>query len=120
MFLPGASLAPALRADGDLAAAMRGAETVVSVAPTHAVRPVMAQVAAALERSQPLVVSASKGLDPDRLERPSCVLAEVLPPGVPVAVLSGPSFAWEGFQQQPTAVVAAASEPAVAQRTQRV
>ena len=122
MFLPGASLAPALRAEGDLAAAIRGVETVVSVAPSHAVRPVMAEAAKTLLRggAQPLVVSASKGLDPDGLERPSCILAEVLPQGVPVAVLSGPSFAWEVFQQQPTAVVAAATDHDVAQRTQRV
>src|SRR6266849_3566302 len=120
MFLPGASLAPALRAEGDMAAAIRGAETIVSAAPSHDVRPVMAEAATALERSRPLIVSASKGLDPDRLERPSSVLAEVLPMGVPVAVLSGPSFAWEVFEQQPTAVVAAATDHGVAQRTQRV
>lgn len=119
MFLPGAALAPSLRAEGDIRAAVQGAQTIVSVPPSHAVRPVMAQVAAALDGS-PLVISASKGLDPDRLERPSCVLAEVLPPGLPVAVLSGPSFAWEVFQQQPTAVVAAAADHAVAQRAQRV
>ncbi len=120
IFLPGASLAPALRAEGDMAAAIRGAETIVAAAPSHAVRPVMAEAATALERSRPLIVSASKGLDPDRLERPSSVLAEVLPMGVPVAVLSGPSFAWEVFEQQPTAVVAAATDHGVAQRTQRV
>ena len=120
MFLPGASLAPALRAEGDIAAAIRGVETVVSVAPSHAVRPVMAEAAKTLDRSRPLVVSASKGLDPERLERPSSVLVEVLSPGTPVAVLSGPSFAWEVFSQQPTAVVAAATDHAVAQRTQRV
>src|SRR5438876_6908867 len=82
MFLPGASLAPALTAEGDLAAAIRGAETIVSAAPSHAVRPVMAEAAQALDRSRPLLVSASKGLDPDRLERPSCVLAEVTRLGV--------------------------------------
>src|SRR5438876_11418490 len=120
MFLPGASLAPALTAEGHLAAAIRGADTIVSAAPSHAVRPVMAEAAQALDRSRPLIVSASKGLDPDRLERPSRVLAELLPPGVPVAVLSGPSFAWEVFQQQPTAVVAAATDHSVAQRAQRV
>jgi glycerol-3-phosphate dehydrogenase (NAD(P)+) len=119
MFLPGAALAPALRAEGDIRAVVQGAETIVSVPPSHAVRPVMEQVAAALDGS-PLVISASKGLDPDRLERPSCVLAEVLPSGLPVAVLSGPSFAWEVFQQQPTAVVAAAADHTVAQRAQRV
>lgn len=120
MFLPGASLAPAVRADADLAAAIRGAETVVSAAPSHAVRPVMSQAVRALGAARPLVVSASKGLDPDRLERPSGILADVLPPGTPLAVLSGPSFALEVFQQQPTAVVAAATDHGVAQRTQRV
>jgi glycerol-3-phosphate dehydrogenase (NAD(P)+) len=80
----------------------------------------MAQAAPALGRSKPLVISVSKGLDPDRLERPSRVLGEVLPKGVPIAVLSGPSFALEVFQQQPTAVVAASTDHSVAQRVQRV
>ena len=120
MFLPGAELAPGLRAEADLAAALRGVETVVSAAPSHAVRAVMARAAPALKDSRPLVVSVSKGLDPDRLDRPSHMLGEVLPAGTPVAVLSGPSFALEVFQQQPTAVVAAASDHDVAQRTQRV
>jgi len=120
VFLPGAILAPSLRADSDMAAAVRGAETVVSAAPSHVVRPVMSEAAKAFASPRPLVVSASKGLDPDRLERPSCVLAEVLPGGTPVAVLSGPSFAWEVFQHQPTAVVAAADDHSVAQRAQRV
>lgn len=119
LFLPGADLAPGLRAEADLAAALRGVETVVSVAPSHAVRAVMSDAAAALAGARPLVVSASKGLDPERLERPSCVLGEVLAAGTPVAVLSGPSFAWEVYQRQPTAVVAAASDHDVAQRTQR-
>jgi glycerol-3-phosphate dehydrogenase (NAD(P)+) len=120
MFLPNASLAPALRADGDLVRSVAGAAVIVSAAPSHAVRPVMRQAAAALERSKPLVISASKGLDPDQLERPSCVLSQVLPKGVPIAVLSGPSFALEVFQQQPTAVVAASPDHAIAQRAQRV
>jgi glycerol-3-phosphate dehydrogenase (NAD(P)+) len=119
MFLPGAALAPALRAERDLKAAIRGVEAIVSAPPSHAVRAVMSEAAEAIQGA-PLVISASKGLDPERLERPSCVLAQVLPHGVPVAVLSGPSFAWEVFQQQPTAVVAAATDHAVAQRAQRV
>ncbi|HKC39262.1 MAG TPA: NAD(P)-binding domain-containing protein, partial [Gemmatimonadales bacterium] len=65
VFLPGASLAPALRAEGDLVAAVRGAEVVVSAAPAHAVRPVMTLAAAAFPQggkngAQPLVVSVSK------------------------------------------------------------
>ena len=120
MFLPGADLAPALRAEADLAASVRGVDTIVSAAPSHAVRGVMTQVAAALRDARPLVVSASKGLDPDRLERPSHVLGDVLATATPVAVLSGPSFAWEVFQGQPTAVVAASTVDDVARRTQRL
>jgi glycerol-3-phosphate dehydrogenase (NAD(P)+) len=119
MFLPGAPLAPALTAAGDLVAVIRGAEVIVSAAPSHAVRPVMKQAAAGLT-GKPLVVSASKGLDPDKLERPSSVLEEVLPAKTPIVVLSGPSFALEVYQRQPTAVVAAAADHAVAQQAQRV
>ena len=119
LFLPGATLESSLRAELELGAALQDAETVVSAAPSHAVRAVMREAAAALA-GRPLVISVSKGLDPDRLERPSCVLAEVLPGGTPVAVLSGPSFAWEVFEQQPTAVVAAAADHSIAQRAQRV
>lgn len=120
MFLPGAELAPALRAEPDLAASLRGVDAIVSAAPSHAVRAVMTQAAAALRESRPLVVSASKGLDPDRLERPSHVLGEVMALATPIAVLSGPSFAWEVFQRQPTAVVAASTVDDVARRTQRL
>ena len=120
MFLPGAELAPALRAEADLAASLRGVDTIVSVAPSHAVRAVMTQAAAVLRDARPLVVSASKGLDPDRLERPSNVLGEVMATATPIAVLSGPSFAWEVFQRQPTAVVAASTVDEVARRTQRL
>ncbi len=119
VFLPGASLAPGLRAEGDLGAAVRDAEVVVSAAPAHAVRPVMTQAAATFPKGA-LVVSVSKGLDPEGLERPSSVLAAVLPRGTPVAVLSGPSFAQEVYERQPTAVVAAADDHAVAQQAQRV
>ena len=120
MFLPGAELARTLRAERDLAASLRGVETIVSAAPSHAVRGVMTQAAAALRDARPLVVSASKGLDPDRLERPSNVLGEVMAMATPIAVLSGPSFAWEVFQRQPTAVVAASTVEDVARRTQRL
>ena len=119
MFLPAAPLAPELKATRDLKGVVQGAEVIVSAAPSHAVRSVMSQVAGALN-GRPLVVSVSKGLDPDRLERPSTVLGEVLPAGTPVAVLSGPSFALEVYQRQPTAVVGAAADQAVAERVQRI
>ncbi len=119
MFLPGAPLAPTLRATGDLGEAVRGAEVVVSAAPSHAVRELMTRAAPALT-GRPLVVSVSKGLEPERLETLSCVLRDVLGAAASLAVLSGPSFAQEVYERQPTAVVAAAKDSAVAQRAQQV
>jgi glycerol-3-phosphate dehydrogenase (NAD(P)+) len=119
MFLPGAKLASALTAEGDLAAAVRGADVVVSAAPSHAVRDVMTRASAAIER-RALVVSVSKGLEPERLGTLSCVVADVLPKNTRIAALSGPSFAQEVYARQPTAVVAAAREHAVAQQVQHV
>ena len=72
MFLPGAALAPAVAAVGDLTAAVRGAEVVVSAAPSHAVRDVMIRARDKIGRGA-LVVSVSKGLDPERLSTPSFV-----------------------------------------------
>src|SRR5207237_10445352 len=67
-----------------------------------------------------VVVSGSKGLEPERRSAASWVLADVLPKDAPIAVLSGPSFAREVYARQPTAVVAAAREHATAQRVQQV
>jgi glycerol-3-phosphate dehydrogenase (NAD(P)+) len=119
IFLPDAPLAPGLRATGDVAEAVRDADVVVCAAPSHAVRSVMTAAAQAA-RGTPLVVSVSKGLEPERHERLSCVLVEVFGIGTPVAVLSGPSFALEVYQRQPTAVVAAAGDHTVARRVQQV
>lgn len=118
VFLPDAPLAPALRATGDIADAVGQAEVVVCAAPSHVVRGVMTAAASAVSGTAPLVVCVSKGLEPEAQERLSCVLARVFGHATPVAVLSGPSFAREVYERQPTAVVAAAGDHDVAQRVQ--
>jgi glycerol-3-phosphate dehydrogenase (NAD(P)+) len=119
LFLPGATLAESLTAAASIAAVVRGADVVVSAAPSHAVREVMTQASRAIDR-RALVVSVSKGLEPERLATPSCVLQDVLTKGTRIAVLSGPSFAQEVYARQPTAVVAAAREHSVAREVQQV
>jgi len=119
LFLPDAPLAPELRAEADLQTAVRGAEVVVSSAPSFAVRETMAQAASSVGAGA-LIVSVSKGLDPERLTTLSCVLGDVVAPGTAIAVLSGPSFAREVYDRQPTAVVAASRDPAAVQRVQQV
>ncbi|HVO35236.1 MAG TPA: NAD(P)H-dependent glycerol-3-phosphate dehydrogenase [Gemmatimonadales bacterium] len=116
LFLPDAPLLPALTATNDLGAALEGVTLVVSAAPSHAVRRVMAAAAPYLAPGA-LVVSASKGLEPETHKRMTEVLAEVLP-RAPLAALSGPTFSREVYERQPTAAVAASAAPESARRAQ--
>lgn len=116
LFLPGCELAPSLAASGDAAATVAEADLVLSVAPSHVVRGVLARVAPAMPPGVPLV-SATKGIETDSLALMSEVVAQVLP-AAPLAVLSGPSFALEVHRGQPTAVVAASDDAAVARVVQ--
>ena len=68
-------------------------------------------------RPDAIVVSATKGLELESLRRMSEVASEELA-GQPVAVLSGPSFAAEVAAGQPTTVVIASAQVAVAEMVQ--
>jgi glycerol-3-phosphate dehydrogenase (NAD(P)+) len=116
VFLPGCELAPALRALGDPVAACEGAAIILTVAPSHVLRGVVERAQAGIASSA-VVVSATKGIEQRTLALMSEVLEAALP-GRPVAAISGPSFALEVYQQQPTAVVTAARDPLTARTVQ--
>ncbi|HLA75960.1 MAG TPA: NAD(P)H-dependent glycerol-3-phosphate dehydrogenase [Vicinamibacteria bacterium] len=116
-YLPGVTLPSRLRATTDLAAAASAAEVVLLVIPSTGFRAVCRALRPQL-RADAILVSATKGLETDTLDRMTQVAAEEVP-GHALAVLSGPSFALEVVQGQPTVVVVASSEIAVAERVQR-
>ncbi|HET9725586.1 MAG TPA: NAD(P)-binding domain-containing protein, partial [Gemmatimonadales bacterium] len=118
LFLPEIQLCASLRAYRDAAEAVRGARVVVSASPSHVVRGLVRGVAASVAPGT-LVVSATKGIETDTLALMSQVFAECLPQGQFVA-LSGPSFAIEVAQGQPTAVVAAADDEGAALEVQQL
>lgn len=119
-YLEGVRLPPALRAETDLAAAVAGAELVVSVSPSQVVRSVM-EVAGPHISPEALLVSASKGIEFGSLLRMDEVIAEVVPRGVMerFCALSGPSFASEVADRAPTAVVVASRDPGAAEEAQQ-
>ena len=117
-FLPDAILAAELRAVGALSEAVRNAEVVLSAAPSHAVRRVLTEAADEIAEGA-LLVSATKGLETATLEPMSAVSAEAVP-HARFVVLSGPSFAREVYDRQPTAVVAASLDPAAATDAQQI
>lgn len=118
LYLDGCPLHAGVRPTGQLAEAVSGQDLVLSVAPSHATRQVLAGAAETVAEGA-LVVSATKGLEPRSHLRMSEVIAQVLP-GVRPVVLSGPSFAAEVYAGQPTAVVAASHDDEAARTTQAV
>jgi glycerol-3-phosphate dehydrogenase (NAD(P)+) len=117
LFLPGAPLDARLRATHDLHAALDDATLICCVVPSHVARRVLASAAPFVQRGTPLVC-ATKGIETDTLALMSDVGAEVLP-GSPFVALSGPSFAAEVYEGQPTAVVAASTDVVAVEQVQR-
>lgn len=113
-YLPAVKLPEVLYVSSDLAEALREAEIVLSVMPSHTVREVYAKMKPHLHEGM-VFVSATKGIENESLMRMSQVITEALAPmDAPLAVLSGPSFALESVVGDPTAVVLAAhNEPIV-------
>lgn len=118
VYFAGATLHNGVVADSELAACVDGAEVICSVVPSHVTRDVLRSAAPHVRTGTPLVC-ATKGMDPDTLEFMNEVAADVMPQATFVA-LSGPSFAEEVHQQQPTAIVAASSNATVLERVQHL
>ena len=117
-FLAGATLSPSLRATPDLSIALGGRpELVVFAPPSQVLRRIVVE-ARHLLREMPVAVIASKGIELESFALMTTIVEEELA-GAAVVALSGPSFAAEVAARQPTAVVAAAADPAAAVKTQR-
>ncbi|WP_423821937.1 NAD(P)H-dependent glycerol-3-phosphate dehydrogenase [Salinisphaera sp. SPP-AMP-43] len=112
-YLPEAEFPSTLEPVADLAAALNGADDVLVVVPSHALRRCLEAVAAHLAPQQ-RVLWATKGLEPDTALLPHEVAAEVLGEARATGVLSGPSFAGEVGRGLPTAVTIASADAAFA------
>jgi glycerol-3-phosphate dehydrogenase (NAD(P)+) len=119
VFLPGFEIPAGVTPTNDLAEAVAGADIVLGVMPSAHARATYTKL---LPHVQPdtVFVSATKGLDHDNLKRITEVIAEVCAPKFAprVAALSGPSFAREVAKGDPTAIVIAAGDAAVARLVQ--
>ncbi len=117
-YLPGHRLPPEVRTTSDLSEALANTSCVLLVVPSHHLRRVVRQCKPWLVRSVPLVV-ASKGVENGTLLRMSQVVAaETGFPASRIASLSGPSFAREVAERQPTAVVIGTRNVELARRLQ--
>jgi glycerol-3-phosphate dehydrogenase (NAD(P)+) len=108
-YMPGVRLPDGLEIEHDFARAVAEADQLLVVVPSHAFREV-------LERARPLLRSgqrvawATKGFELATGKLPHQVADEVLGPGVPTAVLSGPTFAKEVGAGLPSAMTVASRD----------
>lgn len=119
VYLPGFSLPDNVLVFNSLRESLSDAEVVLSVVPSHLVRSVYEQMLPWLTPGM-VFVSATKGLENNRLLRPSEIITEVISTRFTpqVAVLSGPTFAREVAALNPTAIVISSTDPAAATRVQ--
>ncbi len=114
--LPGVELPPQVAVTSDLAAAVGDAGLIVVAVPSRAFRAVLEALAAVVAPAVP-VAWATKGLEPDTGRLLHEVAAEALgPPGRPLGVVSGPTFASEIAAGLPAAITVAATDPDIAAR----
>ena len=104
-YLPGFALPSTLRITDALAEAVRGAEIVLCVTPSQALRAVMEAIAPSLTAEQ-VLLSASKGIEEGTFLRMSQIMLEHAPNNA-VGTLGGPSFAQEVAAAMPTAITVA-------------
>jgi glycerol-3-phosphate dehydrogenase (NAD(P)+) len=120
LFLPGFPLPEALTVTADDAAVAQ-AELVVSVIPSEFLRGTIARLRPHLHAGQ-VVVSATKGVENRTYLRMTEVIAQTLGEAgleLPVGAFSGPSFAQEVAEGQPTAVTVAFTRRSLSSRIQR-
>jgi glycerol-3-phosphate dehydrogenase (NAD(P)+) len=115
-FLKDARLHAGVRASTVLADVLRDVQIALFVTPSHVLRKI-AQRARDVMPQRAILVVASKGIERETLHLMTDVIAEELP-ARPVVGLSGPSFAREVVERQPTAVVAASDDSDASQQVQ--
>ena len=118
LYLPGLKLPSGIAATQDYAAALTGADIVVSVMPSHHCRAVFEEIHPYLT-SQMLLVSATKGIENTRHMRMTEIICSVILENQGfsprVGALSGPSFAQEVGRGDPTAITIASRDSELAQ-----
>ncbi len=118
LFLPNIPIDPNVTFNPDLNQALAWADLVLTVIPSKFLRPTLLARKAKIDPEKP-VVSLTKGLDGEELQRPSQVVAECLGTRH-ILALSGPSHAEEVARNLPASVVVASDELEWARKIQHI
>jgi len=105
------------RSDMTLADAVKDSHVVLSAVSMKGVPPVVKQLQELNIPAGTILVTATKGLDPETTRTPSQIIQAAFPDN-PVVVLSGPNLSKEIDQGLPAATVAASTHPEAAEAVQ--
>lgn len=108
-YLPDAPFPSNLVVEADLDEALAGARDILVVVPSHAFREMLQQISPFCGAGT-RIAWATKGFELETGKLPHQVAEDVLGPDVPLAVLSGPTFAKEVGAGLPTAMTVASSD----------
>ena len=120
LFLPGFPLPAELAVTAQTDAVSR-AEMLVTVIPSEFLRPTLKRLVPHLNNGQ-FIVSATKGVENETFLRMTQVISQTLEPAgllLSIGAFSGPSFAIEVAEGQPTAVTIAFSDAEIASVVQK-
>lgn len=105
-YMPEVELSPKLRATSELSQdLLQQADTIILAIPTQFLREILVKLTP-YPKPNPLLICAVKGIENETFMLPMQIIADVLGSEIAnqIVVLSGPSFAIEVVQQQPTSV----------------
>ncbi|MBA3051494.1 MAG: NAD(P)H-dependent glycerol-3-phosphate dehydrogenase [Candidatus Omnitrophota bacterium] len=97
-----------------------GTNLLIAAVPAQTLRPSLMKIADFVKRERLPVLVLSKGIEIRSLKSLDAVCLEVLGRNVPVAVMTGPSHAEELAVRQPTSVVVASKNRALASKVQKL
>lgn len=117
-FLPGINISKEIRWDSDLSSAVCDADLIVLASPSQYLADVLKKIRT-LDYSKKIFLSVVKGIETESLKRMSQIIKEELG-NVPLAVLSGPTIAFELARGVVTTAVIASNNAALAAQLQKV
>jgi len=108
-YLPDIEVPPSIEIETDMLAAVKAADHVLLVTPSHAFASIIRGIREVLVPGQG-IAWACKGFEPGSGRLLHEVAQELLPAETPLAIVTGPSFAKEVARNLPTAVTVAGSD----------
>lgn len=116
-YLKGITLSPNLTASSDLASVVKSSDLIVNALPTQVIRAVFSPVSHLLNKKH--VMNTAKGIEIGTDLRVSEIFHQIQNE-LTYSILSGPSFALETAQKQPTAVTVASLISGEAEKIQQL